>query len=57
VVWSLGVFAICVYVVYGIVVYGEEEEPVSAAPRGEQMFAVTTPGSPQRRAAWSRGPN
>ncbi len=23
--WSLGVFALCVYVVYGIVVYGEEE--------------------------------
>jgi hypothetical protein len=23
--WSLGVFALCVYVVHGIVVYGEEE--------------------------------
>ena len=23
--WSLGVFALCVYVVYGIVVFGEEE--------------------------------
>jgi hypothetical protein len=27
--WSLGVFVLCVYVVHGIVVYGEEE----AAPR------------------------
>jgi hypothetical protein len=23
--WSLGVFALCVYVVYGIIVYGEDE--------------------------------
>jgi hypothetical protein len=23
--WSLGVFAICVYVIHGIIVYGEEE--------------------------------
>ena len=28
--WSLGVFALCVYVVYGIVVFGEDER---AAPR------------------------
>ena len=27
--WSLGVFALCVYVVYGVVVFGEEE------PRGQ----------------------
>ena len=27
--WSLGIFALCVYVVYGIIVYGEEER----APR------------------------
>ena len=24
--WSLGVFALCVYVVHGIVVYGEDEQ-------------------------------
>jgi hypothetical protein len=23
--WSLGIFALCVYVVYGIIVYGDEE--------------------------------
>jgi hypothetical protein len=28
--WSLGVFALCVYVVHGIVVYGEEEERTAA---------------------------
>jgi hypothetical protein len=25
--WSLAIFALCVYVVYGIMVYGEEERP------------------------------
>jgi hypothetical protein len=25
--WSLGIFALCVYVVYGIIVYGEERAP------------------------------
>ena len=30
--WSLGVFALCVYVVHGIVVYGEEER-ATGAPR------------------------
>ena len=24
--WSLGIFALCVYVVYGIIVFGEEEK-------------------------------
>jgi hypothetical protein len=28
--WSLGVFALCVYVVHGIVVYGEEERAAGA---------------------------
>jgi hypothetical protein len=28
--WSLGVFALCVYVVHGIVVYGEEERAPGA---------------------------
>ena len=28
--WSLGVFALCVYVVHGIVVYGEEEQRTAA---------------------------
>jgi hypothetical protein len=27
--WSLGIFALCVYVVHGLIVYGEEER----APR------------------------
>jgi hypothetical protein len=27
--WSLGIFALCVWVVYGIVVYGEEERAVT----------------------------
>jgi hypothetical protein len=30
--WSLGVFALCIYVVHGIIVYGEEEG-ASKAPR------------------------
>jgi hypothetical protein len=30
--WSLGVFALCIYVVHGIIVYGEEES-ASGAPR------------------------
>ena len=25
--WSLAIFALCIWVVYGIVVYGEEEQP------------------------------
>ena len=28
--WSLGVFFLCVYVVYGIIVYGEEERATAA---------------------------
>jgi len=32
--WSLGVFALCVYVVYGIIVYGEEDRPTARQPRG-----------------------
>jgi hypothetical protein len=28
--WSLGVFALCVYVVYGLVVFGEEEDRARA---------------------------
>ena len=28
--WSLGVFALCVYVVHGIVVYGEDERAAGA---------------------------
>ncbi len=30
--WSLGVFVLCVYVVYGIVVYGEEESAPERRP-------------------------
>jgi hypothetical protein len=26
--WSLGIFALCVYVVHGILVYGDDERPV-----------------------------
>ena len=25
--WSLGIFALCVWVVYGLIVYGEDERP------------------------------
>ena len=32
--WSLGVFALCVYVVYGIFVYGEDEASVARRERG-----------------------
>ena len=32
--WSLAVFALCVYVVYGIIVYGEDESAVRSAERG-----------------------
>jgi hypothetical protein len=28
--WSLGVFALCVYVVHGLIVYGEDERPAGA---------------------------
>jgi hypothetical protein len=33
--WSLGVFALCVYIVHGLVVYGEDERATGApgAPR------------------------
>ncbi len=27
--WSLGVFALCVYVVYGLIIFGEEERPTA----------------------------
>lgn len=30
--WSLGVFALCVYVVHGIIVYGEDERTVDRTP-------------------------
>jgi hypothetical protein len=33
--WSLGIFALCVYVVHGIIVYGDEERAPRGAPRGE----------------------
>ena len=32
--WSLCVFALCVYVVYGIVVFGEDESAVRSVERG-----------------------
>ena len=28
--WNLAVFAVCVYVVYGLIVYGEDERPAAA---------------------------
>jgi hypothetical protein len=31
--WSLAVFALCVYVVHGILVYGKEERATGAEPR------------------------
>ena len=31
--WSLGVFVLCVYVVHGIIVYGEDERAPGTAPR------------------------
>jgi hypothetical protein len=31
--WSLGIFAICVIVIHGLVVYGEPEEPRAREPR------------------------
>jgi hypothetical protein len=27
--WSLGVFALCVYIVYGLIIFGEEERPTA----------------------------
>ncbi len=30
--WSLGVFALCVYVVHGIIVFGEDERTVDRTP-------------------------
>jgi len=32
--WSLGVFALCVYVVHGIVVYGDEDRSTPRQERG-----------------------
>jgi hypothetical protein len=32
--WSLGVFVLCVYVVHGILVYGEEERSAARRERG-----------------------
>ena len=32
--WSLCVFALCVYIVYGIVVFGEDESAVRSVDRG-----------------------
>jgi hypothetical protein len=31
--WSLGIFFLCCWIVYGIAVFGEEEEEVPAPPR------------------------
>jgi hypothetical protein len=31
--WSLGIFAICLIVIHGLVVYGEPEEPRTREPR------------------------
>jgi hypothetical protein len=28
--WSLGIFVLCIYVVHGIIVYGDEERPARA---------------------------
>jgi hypothetical protein len=30
--WSLGVFALCVYVVHGIIVFGEDERTLDRTP-------------------------
>ena len=40
--WSLCVFALCVYVVHGIAVYGEDE---SAADARSRVAPTTTPGA------------
>jgi hypothetical protein len=44
--WSLGVFALCVYVVHGILVFGEDEKEVEAVERATQAGAGDTPRSP-----------
>jgi len=31
--WSLGIFALCLYVIHGIIVYGEDMDDVAPAPR------------------------
>ncbi len=31
--WNLGVFALCIYVVHGLIVYGEDERPVAEDKR------------------------
>jgi hypothetical protein len=31
--WSLGVFALCVYIVHGIFIYGPEDEPAASQRR------------------------
>ena len=31
--WSLAVFALCVYIVHGIIVFGEDEREVRGSPR------------------------
>ena len=46
--WSLAVFALCVYIVHGIFIYGEEESvvPETSAPRGVDQ-AGREPGAEQ----------
>ena len=46
--WSLAMFFLCVYIVHGIFIYGDEESvvPETSAPRGVDQ-AGREPGAPQ----------
>ena len=38
--WNLAVFALCVYVVYGLIVYGEDKRAAGEDKRPEQEPAI-----------------
>lgn len=38
--WSLGVFALCVYIIHGLFIYGDDESGVESAVEAEQRAEV-----------------
>lgn len=44
--WSLAVFALCVWVVYGIIVFGEDEEAQRPSSSGASGGSPGGPGAP-----------
>lgn len=48
--WSLGVFALCVYIVHGLVIFGEDERAMreSESRVGSGRFVMPTDGADKR---------